>query len=284
MERNHFCRLWRARTRDGNARRVNSEIRDRLQDSQIVSAPFRDARLKIDRAKKHIAEFTAAHIALENSCTSTIQDRPDGGQSLVHEIPELRTAMDELALIAGDAIHNLRSALDFGWRSTLERCLPDKVSNYNSLPVRDTREEVHNALHGIDVDTRCVPLYDCIMSEVQPYKGGRHNSAIWGLHDFDISDKHLLLLGLDPVGHINGMSIRNPDGGLTVTRASLAARHFDGRFIFDPDLGFRIENKGQLSVGVTLQETGIFELVPVEQFLSTLNNFTLYTVQLLEKI
>jgi hypothetical protein len=68
---------------------------------------------------------------------------------VVHEIPELRTALDELALIAGDAIHNLRSALDFAWYSTILRLLPDKISDSTKFPVRDTRQDVQGGLHGI---------------------------------------------------------------------------------------------------------------------------------------
>lgn len=243
---------------------------------------YRDARLKIERAKKHIADFTASMVAVEDACTATIEYHQKGGESLIHEIPNHRNALENLSLIAGDAIHNLRSALDFAWRSTISRCLPDKLSDSTKFPVRETREGVQAALHGIEVDTRCVPLFECIMSKIQPYKGG-HNQAVWTLHDLDISDKHLLLLGLDPIGHITGIAVRDENGELQ-RGDSMAAKGFYGRYVIDFIPGLKVEEKGKLSVAVTLQEAGIFEPVPVESLLSSFGNFTLYTVQLLEDI
>jgi hypothetical protein len=245
-----------------------------------MSADYRDARLKIDRAKKHIADFTCAHIALENSYTSTIEDCSYGGQAVIHEIPNLRNALDDMSLIAGDAIHNLRSALDFAWYSTILRLLPDKITDKTNFPVRETRESLHAALHGIEVDIRLPSLYEFILNTIQPYKGG-HNEIVWTLHQLDISDKHILVLHLDPIGGVNGISVRDANGELILGN-SMAARCSDGRFMISFPKGFTIEDKGKMSFAVTLEEAGIFECVPAEGFLSNLNNFTLYTVQLLE--
>jgi len=245
-----------------------------------MGAIYRDARLKIERAKKHIADVNTAIDALENSCATTIEDRPDGGQSLKHEIPDLRNGLDNLSLIVGDAFHNLRTAMDFAWFATISRCLPDKISDATKFPVRETRQQVEAALHGIEVDTRCKPLYDCIMSKIQPYYGG-HNSAAWTLHDIDISDKHILLLGLDPTGHIRGITVRDADGE-SHRGSSMPARGIEGRYIIDFEKGIKVEETGKLSVTITLQQAGIFEPVTVDSLLSSFCNFTLYTVQLLE--
>lgn len=247
-----------------------------------MGAFYRDARLKIERAKKHIADVHTAIDALENSCTATIEYRPDGGQSLKHEIPDLGNGLDNLSLIVGDAFHNLRAAMDFAWYATISRCLPDKLSDATKFPIRETREKVEAALHGIEVDTRCNALFECIMSKIQPYKGG-HNSAAWTLHDIDISDKHILLLGLDPTGHIRGITVRDASGE-SHRGSSMPARGVEGRYIVDFGRGIKVENHGKLSVTVTLQEAGIFQPVTVDSLLSGFSNFTLYMVQLLENI
>lgn len=247
-----------------------------------MGAFYRDARLKMERAKKHIADMDSAIVALENTCTVAIEQRPDGGESLKHEIPDLTNALNNLSLIAGDAFHNLRTAMDFAWYATISRCLPDKLSDATKFPIRETREKVEGALHGIEVDTRCKPLFDCIMSQIQPYKGG-HNSAAWTLHDIDISDKHILLLGLDPTGHISGITVRDANGELH-RGSSMPARGIDGRYIIDFEKGIKVENHGKLSVAVTLQEAGIFQPVTVDSLLSSFSNFTLHTIQLLENI
>jgi hypothetical protein len=105
----------------------------------IMSTLCKDARLKVERAKKHIADFTDSMIALENACTVTVEQDEEGRDSLTHELPNCREVLDNLSLIAGDAIHNLRTALDFAWFSTITRLLPDKVSDKTKFPVRKTR-------------------------------------------------------------------------------------------------------------------------------------------------
>lgn len=248
-----------------------------------MSTLFRDARLKIERAVKHIEDFHSAAIARECTYTVTIEHHPEtGAQSLVHEFPNLEKALFDLSLIAGDAIHNLHSALDFAWYSAISRHLPDKISDSTKFPVRRTRQDLEATLRGIEVDTRCKPLFDCIVSVIQPFKGG-DNEVIWTLHDLDISDKHLLLLELDPLGHVRGIAIRDKDGQ-TSRGSSMPAKGTEGRYIIDFESGIQVEDKGKLSVTVTLPEAGIFKPVPVEDLLSDFANFVLYTVKLLENI
>lgn len=245
-----------------------------------MSAIYKDARLKVKRAKKHIADFTAAMIALEDACIATIENHAQGGQSLKHEIPNVDNALDELSLIAGDAIHNLRSALDFAWYGTISRCLPDKLSDKTKFPVMKTRQDLEGTLHGIGVDTRCPRLFECMVTQIQPYKGGG-NSIVWTLHDLDISDKHLLLLSLDTFTTAEGISVRDADGRLHegATMGTIGTQ-----FFIDFYPGLRVENKGKLSIVIRFLETGIFKSAPAESLLSSFSNFTLYVVQLLESI
>jgi hypothetical protein len=120
------------------------------------------------------------------------------------------------------------------------------------------------------------------MSSIQPYDGG-HNRAVWTLHDLDISDKHLLLLGLDPIGHIAGISVRDSNGELHRGH-SVPSPGMNGKYTIIYERGLKVEDQGKLSVAVILQEAGIYQPVPVETLLSSFCNFTLYTVQLLENI
>jgi hypothetical protein len=87
---------------------------------------FRGARLKIKRANKHIADLDVAILRLKDNYTSTVEiNTQTGHQDLVHTCPEFAQAIEEMSLIAGDAIHNLRTALDFAWVSTLRNVHPD---------------------------------------------------------------------------------------------------------------------------------------------------------------
>jgi len=243
---------------------------------------YGDARLKIQRSQKHIADLHAAILALEETYTSTVEYRMDGGESLIHEVPNFRLALNNLSLIVGDAVHNARSAMDFAWHNTISRCLPDRLSEYTKFPVRDTRNNIEGALRDIEIDKRCPALFDCVISKIQPYNGG-DTDAVWTLHDLDISDKHLVLLGLEPIGHITGITVRDTNGELH-RGSSLPAIGGDGRYVVDLECGFKVENKGKLSVHVTVQEAGDFSGVTVESLLSGFTNFALYTINLLENV
>jgi len=243
---------------------------------------FSDARLKVRRANKHIEELGIGIAALESTYVSRIERHPQfNAQSLVHEVPDIKNALEDLALIAGDAIHNLHTALDFAWSSTISKHLPNRISDSTKFPVRESRQQLEAALHGIEVDTRCKRLFDCIVYEIQPYKGG-HNSVIWTIHDLDICDKHLLLLELAPQGHIRGITVKDKAGELH--RGFTMAVQSPGPYIVDYEEGIQVEEKGKLSVAITLADAGIYEAVEAESLLSSFARYVLHVIQLLENI
>jgi hypothetical protein len=248
-----------------------------------MAAFYRDAHLKIGRAKKHVEDFKAAILAQEDTYSSTIQHHHESGaESLIHEFPDFENALRQLSLIAGDAFHNMRSALDFAWHSTISRLLPDKLSDSTRFPVRPTRQDVEAALHGIEIDTRCKPLFDCIVFTIQPYRES-HNSAVWTLDQIDISDKRMLRLGLDPVGHIRGITVRDSNGERH-RGSSMPAKGLSGKYVIDFAVGLNVEDKGKLSVTVNLQEAGIYSPVPLVDLLDSFSGFSLHTVKLLENL
>ena len=111
---------------------------------------FRDARLKIDRANKHIRDAEAVVMSLVESYTVSVYQDPDtGNQHLIHAAPELTDACVQLSLLAGDAAHNLRSALDYAWIAVLKKHVPSADLTKVKFPVRDTREELEAALNGV---------------------------------------------------------------------------------------------------------------------------------------
>jgi hypothetical protein len=106
---------------------------------------FRDARLKVQRANKHIADLEAAIFALKENYTATVVQNIDTGhQDLIHAIPEFAEAADNMALIAGDAIHNLKTALDFAWVSTLRKHVPTANLDCAKFPVYPTSSLLKN--------------------------------------------------------------------------------------------------------------------------------------------
>jgi hypothetical protein len=247
-----------------------------------MGAFYKDARLKVDWAKEHSANVDAAVYALEETHIAAIEHHPNGGQRLKHEIPNLQPSLDRISLMVGDALHNTRAALDFAWYKTIERCLPDKLGSWTKFPVKETRDSVEGTLRGIKVDTRCPALFDLIMFKIKPYDGA-FNPTAWVLHNLDISDKHLLLLGLSPLGHIRGIVVLEADGQM-YRGDSMESKGVEGRYSIDFEPGIKIQQKGRLSVTVTLQEAGVFNHLSVQSLLGEFRNYTLTVIELLENI
>jgi hypothetical protein len=180
---------------------------------ECMSKPFRDARLKIKRADKHIADLDAVIVGLKDSYSSTVEpNRETGHQDLIHAIPEFAEALDTMSLIAGDAIHNLKTALDFAWMGTLKEHVPSANFGRTKFPVYASKKELEAALNGIPINTTAnSAIFHVIATDIQPYEGGKHG-VVYPLHRLDIEDKHLLLLGLLPLAGIDGIIVENPEG------------------------------------------------------------------------
>jgi hypothetical protein len=247
-----------------------------------MSAFFRDAHLKLDWANEHIRYLDTAISAVEEDAIATLQK--DGGSStefVKHEHPKLNEGLLRLSLMAGDAIHNLRVTLDYAWSGILHRHAPWAVSDHNSFPVRETREKVENALHGIEVDTRCHALFDTIVSDIQPYDGG-NGRLIWELHKIDISNKHILLLELLPKTGIVGIALEDESGqiyeGISITTEP------NKPHIIRTKPGLKIKNKGKFSLNVTIKEAGAFKGFLILDLLTAFSDSVLNVLNRLEKL
>jgi hypothetical protein len=154
-------------------------------------------RLKIKRAKEHIDDLIRAvdefFAEPPPPYTFRVEDEYDTGDLVYRAVvnPYSDKWLSDVALIAGDAIHNLRSALDFvAWQ--LVEVNGTRPSRRTSFPVADSWKEFENAGPGYikGASEQAVEL----LRKVRPYKGG--NNALWRLHRLDVADKHRLLLAV----------------------------------------------------------------------------------------
>jgi hypothetical protein len=248
-----------------------------------MSKLFRDARLKVQRANKHIADLEAAISALKENYTATVVQNIDTGhQDLIHSIPDFAGAADEMALIAGDAIHNLKTALDFAWMSTLRKQVPTANLDCAKFPVYPSRRELESALNGVPINARSnSKLFELLVSDIQPFERG-HNGVIYALHRLDISDKHLLLLGLVPLAGIDGIMLQKPDG--EVVRGFAGATENPPPYVIPFDWNIRIKDKGKLTFHIVLKEAGIYDSVHIMEVLPTFSRVVSNYIELLEHL
>jgi len=121
-----------------------------------------------------------------------------GGQSAgdgSFRVKRMRAVPDNIALIMGDAAHNLRSALDhFAWAavSAQDRGTRTYFPIWGKTAVPgpgEWREQVCRQLKGAPVG-----LIDAV-AQLEPWEMGR-DSLLWAIHELDRIDKHRLLLSV----------------------------------------------------------------------------------------
>lgn len=140
---------------------------------------LRGIKLKIERAYKHIGDLDAAIRQFAESEPYAIGAKPHPIAEIQHTalyVARADVVPDSIALITGDAIHNVRSALDhLAWQLVeAGGGVPNRATIF---PINETPEGYAAALkrgriQGMD------PAAQKLIEEVQPYKTG-DISANW---------------------------------------------------------------------------------------------------------
>jgi hypothetical protein len=233
--------------------------------------------LKIKRAEEHIAQIKAAINSLPNRYTSIVEkDLEARRQWIKYELPQATDFRDTLGLVIGDAVHNLRTALDYAWIQALT-ILKCQITNYSKFPVFETLEALKNALVGIKIDVAS-PIFNCLMSEIQPYRTG--DDLIYTLHELDIADKHRLLTPVVQVADASGIKTEDKNGIIFVDRTS-PIRGTDSFYVEVP-FDHQIKENGKPSVAVLFEKGSPSEDGEITSTLALLKESTVKAVEAIE--
>jgi len=150
-------------------------------------------QVKIERAKKHFSDFKGEAEAFREAYIHVIgaKEDPHTGQALKYFPRPLPVARFEMLAIAGDVIHNLRSALDHLAQQLVEVGSPGaKPSRHTGFPIFGSADEYKGGMTGKVKGMReeAIKLIDAL----EPYKGG--NDLLWRLHNANNIDKHRFLI------------------------------------------------------------------------------------------
>jgi hypothetical protein len=145
-------------------------------------------RRKIDRAKTHIndVEVVSRKFCEANTDCLAAKTDPDSGKTCFSV--RFRTALpEELPLMIGDVVHNLRTALDhLAWQ--LVEANGQTPGFHTSFPIFRVKNTKRFKRKVAGVAAAAVQ----IMELVQPYNSGKDDLAI--LSEMDNFDKHRLLI------------------------------------------------------------------------------------------
>jgi hypothetical protein len=211
-------------------------------------AYFKDARAKIERANHHIARLGTRIELLQQSDVATIEINPQLGNEVIkHDIVD-RDGITQIALIMGDAIHNLKCALDYAWVETITKLSPNALRKFAKFPAYPTKDDLESALRGHGID-QAADLFSTVMSHIKPYAGGNH--AIWPIHRLDIRDKHRLLIPAILYSIVSG--IETEEEGIISTGGFTFGTHQEPPWYINMLLGVHVKNKGKVSFSVSFE-------------------------------
>jgi hypothetical protein len=177
----------------------------------MPTSVFYGPLLKIERADHHIGQ-------LESIFRSFIRDnmsrlRPQrNNRALKRARP--RTFPKHTPTVLGDAVHNLHAALDHAYHIVCEAngCV---FSEWRRFPFGKCRQSLEGSIKG-HKQKGLAPsdkVIAAILDEIQPYSGGK--LGLYGLHDLDITDKHLVLIPTAATMTINQLDILDSAGAKT---------------------------------------------------------------------
>ena len=239
------------------------------------------ARLKIERADHHIANLEGSIDGLKERLTTSVDVDPDTGCEYIKcDFASIKDqdAIEDLPAIIGDAVHNLKCALDHVWFETIQRLIPSGDWDRTVFPAYYTENYLRPALRNLQIHISAPRFFDFIMSEVKPYDGG--DFAVWPVHILDRRDKHRLLTPVvhySSIGEIeveqNGKSWKGFTWGTTQPLP-----HF-----LRYERGIHVKDPGRASFDVMFQERGAGTETRAVDTLRIYSRSILQTVNLIEE-
>jgi hypothetical protein len=149
------------------------------------------ARLKLKRANKHIRDLDIALKAFKKTNPHKIATKRNDKGYLIVYVKSVKKVPINFALLAGDALFNLRSALDHTalqlWvASGCHGNLKDVYFPISESPAK------HGARVAVQIQGARPDIVKAL-DLIEPYKAGLGHQ-LWVLHRLNITDKHRLLL------------------------------------------------------------------------------------------
>lgn len=173
---------------------------------------FESAKLKIHRAEHHIRDVSAIFTDFTNRNIPNLSIRQDAEQR-----PHIRVSFSEelpdmVALAIGDAIHNLRVALDHLTWEVVGRD-GGTQDRHLKLPTGNNRVNFESTCNGMKTPSDAIKR---MFTMLEVFPGGK-GAEIYTLHLFDNADKHTVLRPTINATTISKLVLMNPDGSVCMT-------------------------------------------------------------------
>lgn len=172
-------------------------------------------RLKIERANRHIDELrqlteplapSLYEITITEAGASAIEVRP----TFYHLTYRPKQPIPEtLAIIVGDAIHNLRSALDH-LAGGIIRTLATPPSFKPYFPIHPDRKNLEADASLAAIEQALPGAKKLLLEKIRPASGP--HETLWRFNDLSNLDKHNLIIPTVTVAEIANINLRTSSG------------------------------------------------------------------------
>jgi hypothetical protein len=220
-----------------------------------IAERLRHVTSKVERAKKHISDLQVVLSAFLQSEPYKISAKHyPKTRKLVYYVADAKPIPSDLALIAGDIVQNLMSALDHLAYQLVCSDTDDAPPNPDWIyfPIRNSLSEYEARKNGKMQGAK--PETFAAIDLLKPYKGG--NDLLWSLYRLNNIEKHRLLftVGCRSMVNIGGMIAPHmaKDGALAGFTAASIATFFGHLWIGDSS--FPLEAGSELYIGAPDEE------------------------------
>ncbi|HEY6764035.1 MAG TPA: hypothetical protein VI386_04635 [Candidatus Sulfotelmatobacter sp.] len=242
---------------------------------------YKGARLKVKRANEHISELTHIVERLKKALLVTADIEPGTGCEFIKcDLAEIEyRAFDDLPAVLGDAIHNLKCALDHAWYETVTRIIPNGDWESTKFPAYATAKDVEAALRNREIHVSAPNFFTLITTKIQPHDRG--DFAIRTVHKLDIRDKHTLLIPVVQYTNITSIRVADQDGSVW------PGQTYDANFPFPHYLkferGLHVKDPGRPSLEIMFKYGDFEREARAVEALQLYSSHILMIVELLEQ-
>jgi hypothetical protein len=149
------------------------------------------AQLKIDRASKHIIELNEL-FSKERPFTYILETNTETGERATFA-KKNETVIEAAAVICGDAIHNLRSALDHAYWDIVSPLVQEWELRNVQFPFSETAARLDVSIKN-RLAERVSPTFFKALVDLKPHGELGGNELLYLIHQSDIFDRHKLFI------------------------------------------------------------------------------------------
>lgn len=217
---------------------------------------FYSSFLKIKRANEHIDNLNSLWktFVIENRHFLVFQEQAKPPRKILKPVARKPLPFD-FNLIAGDAVHNLRTALDHIVCTLIKRN-NETINTSAGFPIHGNRKKFEAGFKGKIAG--CPEDSFRFFETIQAYPGGEGDN-LWKLNMLDVADKHRELLLAAQSIKIPKATVKTPDGEILAAILDSSFRGNAPGMAFPIDSVIEFENNAKPIMDIVFVKTPVFE-------------------------